>query len=151
MSTYLAGEKPTLTQLPAVGARAIGKVPGLLKQVGRAKIGAVRLRSADVIHGITWRTVADLNVQELKALAETQSNYKEMKKGLAPNDPTADLVLVSGLYSLGLRMELEAAVKHAIRSFPKEMVFVRINGWLHADSRVKAPAEGEEMPVKEGR
>ena len=137
-SSRLQGVNPQIKQLPAVGAKAIRTVPKLLKRAGRARIGAVRLRSAGTKAPAPWRDVDGLSEPELREFRDSMAGYKEWRKNAESNDPTPDLVLISQLSRMRLRAELLAAIVDAKRRFPGDSSFSVLLRWLEKEGQPKA-------------
>jgi hypothetical protein len=127
---------PLVTQLPQAGARALARMPAILKRSGVTRLGAARVRAAQV--ALAWRTEADLTEQEQAELKEARATFVLLSGGRVGEDPTPELVLLSTLTRLRLKEALQAQLPGTRKRFPLHPIFIKLERWVSPP--VDAPA-----------
>lgn len=123
-SDAIAGTPVEVSTLPAAARQRIARVPELMQN---AKLGGIQVRG-----GLSRQQPASLDQQS--TMREARDTYESMRRGVAADDITPELVLYAALYDFLLFDEMKIVVDEMLRKQPDNDELRQLRAWVESRS-----------------
>lgn len=116
----LKGNKPTVTQLPAIVSQKLARIPELM---GTSRIGGIVVRSLAVRPDAAQRE---------KEVADAMSAYEAMRTKSAESDITPELFLISVLIDNEMYSDVKWVAQELIKRQPNNEEYRKFASWAES-------------------
>lgn len=116
----LKGNKPQVTQLPAIVSQKLARIPELM---GTSRIGGIVVRSLAVRQDAAQRE---------KEVADAMAAYEAMRTKSAESDITPELFLISVLIDNEMYSDVKWVAQELIKRQPNNEEYRKFAGWATA-------------------